>query len=336
MQIDVILDPGSSPQAVTELGLLAESYGLQAVWGSNYPSSRDPFVNLSPLALASSRIGLGPIVVTPYELHPYKTSRALASLNELCHGRARLLTGGPTGLNATMGADFSGMVGRTRECVEILKGASPEQSLDYDGKYFSVHGYQPEWAIDTPPLIYVGANKQQMVHMATAVADGLMLGDTTPERLPSSMQLINDNLAAHGRDRDDLRVSCLVAWHVQSDKATAISEAKRNLALRGMLDVWYLQSFLDEEECAIVDTNRSGFFTAYKNQSDVIEGVPDDIVDKLVENLSLCGDAGDVDRHIDRLKRYRDLGLDEIALKLHGAQEEAIRIIGERVLPALQ
>lgn len=34
MKIDVILDPDSSPDEVRELGLLAETYGLQSVWTS--------------------------------------------------------------------------------------------------------------------------------------------------------------------------------------------------------------------------------------------------------------------------------------------------------------
>ena len=131
MNFDVILDPDTPPDEVCRLGLLAESYGLHAVWVSNYPSSRDPFINLCPLALASSTIRLGPLVVTPYEMHPYKIAKALASLNELCGGRANILTGGPTGVNATMGADFSRMVGRTRECVEIIKGANPDAALNY-------------------------------------------------------------------------------------------------------------------------------------------------------------------------------------------------------------
>jgi len=107
MKIDLILDPDLSPQEVSELGLLAERYGFRAVWTSNYPSSRDPFISLCPLALASSTIRLGPLVVTPYEMHPYKIAKALATLNELCGGRANILTGGPTGVNATMGAGFS-------------------------------------------------------------------------------------------------------------------------------------------------------------------------------------------------------------------------------------
>jgi 5,10-methylenetetrahydromethanopterin reductase len=336
MKIDVILDPDSSPGEVRDLGLLAESYGLHAVWTSNYPSSRDPFISLCPLAIESSTIRLGPLVITPYEMHPYKIAKALASLNELCGGRAQILTGGPTGVNAAMGMDFSRMVGRTRECVEIIKGANPDEALNYAGKIFQVNGYKPTWATDEPAFVYVGANKKQMTRLATGIADGLMLGDTTEERLGSSLQLIDEDLASHGRSRDDLVVSCLVAWHVKEDKQASDHEAKRHLALRGMLDVWFLETFLDEEEIQIVDKNRGNIFKAYKQKTDVIEGVPDAIVDKLVDNLSMAGDLDDVDRHIETLRRYRDMGLDEVALKLHEDQEAAIRVIGERIRPAFQ
>ena len=80
MRVDVILDPGTSPWEVKELGLLAEGYGINAVWSSNYPSSRDAFLTLAPLALASTRIRLGPLVVTAYEQHPFKTAKALGLL----------------------------------------------------------------------------------------------------------------------------------------------------------------------------------------------------------------------------------------------------------------
>lgn len=335
MKIDVILDPETSPAEVCELGLLAEEYGFQSVWGSNYPSSRDPFVSMCPLALRSSRIRLGPLVITPYELHPYKISKTLMSFNELCGGRANILTGGPTGLNATMGMDLKRMVGRTRECVEILKTTSATEPLNYSGKIYQVRGYQPRWATDNPPRIYVGANKKQMVRLATGIADGLMLGDTTEQRLGTSLELINENLRQHDRNREGLTISCLVAWHVKSDRAESYREARRNLALRGMLDAWFLETFLDEDECRIVDENRGNIFAAYKSRTDVIEGIPDEIVARLVDNLSMSGDADDVDRHIETLRRYRDMGLDEVALKLHEDQAAAIRLIGERVLPAL-
>ena len=336
MRVDVILSPDCSPGEVTELGLLAENHGIGAVWTSNYPSSRDPFISLCPLALASSRIRLGPLVVTPYEQHPYKTAKALASLNELCGGRANILIGGPTGVNAAMGMGVTRMVGRVRECVEILQAVRADQPLNYNGKIFQVWGYRPTWATDAAPLIYVGANKPQMLRMAAKVADNIMLGDPTPEVLAAAMATLDRELQSAGRQRRDLRISALVSWHVKADRREAVAEARQQLALRGMLDPWYLRAFLSEEECRFVDSHREAFFAAYKKNTPVIDGVPDSITDRLVEHLSCTGDEGDIDRHIERLKKYRDLGLTEVALKLHRDQAEAIRLIGERVVPALQ
>lgn len=336
MRVDVILDPGTSPWEVRDLGLLAERYGINAVWSSNYPSSRDPFLTLAPLALASTRIRLGPLVVTAYEQHPFKTAKALATLNELCHGRANILIGGPTGVNAAMGMGVERMVGRVRESVEVVRAARPDRPLNYKGKIWQVWNYQPTWATDTAPRVYVGANKPQMMRMAAGVADHIMVGDPLPHRFGSTMAMLDGFLAEAGRTRQQVTVSGLVAWHVKADRAHSVSEARQQLALRGMLDTWYLEEFLTPDECSLVDSNRNAFFKAYKNRSDVVPGVPETVMEKLVDNLSLAGTPADIDQHVERLRVLGRLGLNEVALKLHEDQADAIRLIGERVVPALQ
>jgi alkanesulfonate monooxygenase SsuD/methylene tetrahydromethanopterin reductase-like flavin-dependent oxidoreductase (luciferase family) len=336
MRVDVVLDPDTPPAEITELGLLAERQGIGAVWTSNYPSSRDPFITLCPLALASRTIRLGPLVITPYELHPLKTSKALSSLNELCKGRANILVGGPTGVMATMGINPTRMVGMVRECAEILKAVSPAGTLNYDGKYFQVWGYRPTWATETPPVVYVGANREQMLGMAARVGDGIMLGDMTAPRLATALETIDKGLAAAKRRRADVRIGGLVAWHVKEDRQQAIAEARQQLALRGMLDSWYLQPFLSDEECRFVAAHQGAFFHAYKNRTPVIEGVPDSLVNKIIDNLTCTGDLSDVGAHVERLKKLGAMGLTEVALKLHRDQAAAIRIIGEHVVPALR
>lgn len=335
MKIDVILDPDTSPAEALDLGLLAERHGIHAVWACNYPSSRDPFITLAPLALASSRIRMGPMVMTPWELHPMKMSKAILGLAELSGGRASILVGGPTGVPGAMGINPLRMVGHVRECMEILRGANPEKALNYKGRIFQVWGYRPSWATAARPFIWVAANKPQMTAMASRLADGIMLGDMTPARLAECIGRIDAGLAAAGRSRDDLRVSSLVAWHVKEDAAASIAEARSQLALRGMLEPWYVDSFLDAGECGLVQQRLESFFRAYKAGSPVIEGVPDTVLDKLVNNLTLSGGPESLPAHIKRLRQFRDLGLTDIALKLHGQQAEAIRMIGEQVLPAL-
>ena len=46
-------------QQLAELGLLAESHGINRIWVQNYSAARDCFLSLVPLALASKRIGIG-------------------------------------------------------------------------------------------------------------------------------------------------------------------------------------------------------------------------------------------------------------------------------------
>ncbi|MCC5793504.1 MAG: LLM class flavin-dependent oxidoreductase [Chromatiales bacterium] len=336
MKVHVILSPDTSPREVRDLGLLAEKHGIHAIWSSNYPSSRDPFLTLAPLALESREIRLGPLVVTAYELHPFKTAKAIATLNELCAGRANILIGGPTGVNAAMGMGVGNMVGRVRESVEVVKRAGPSAPLNYKGKYFQVWNYQPEWATDTPARVYVGANQPQMMRMASKVADYIMVGDPTPGRFTASMAMLEGLLHEAGRSRDEVMVSALVAWHIKPERAASQFEARHQLALRGMLDRWYLEEFLDEDQVALVEQNRNGFFKAYKNRSDTVPGVPEEIMQKLVDNLGLAGTPDDLDAHVERLAVLGRLGLEEVALKLHEDQAEAIRLIGEHVVPGLR
>lgn len=335
MKIDVILSPDTSPAEILELGLMAERYGIQSVWSSNYPSSRDPFLTLAPLALASKTLRLGPLVVTAYEQHPFKTAKALATLNELCDGRANILIGGPTGVNAAMGMGVDRMVGRVRESVEVVQQASPDKPLNYNGKIFQVWNYKPVWAKHAAPRIYVGANKPQMMKMSAKIADYIMVGDPLPNRFSATMAMLDGYLAENNRSRNQVCISGLVAWHVKDDKADSISEARQQLALRGMLDPWYLDEFLSKEECDLVDQKRNDFFKAYKNHSADVPGVPETVMEKLVDNLSISGTPDELEPHIERLRELGRRGLNEVALKLHEDQAHAIRVIGEQVVPAL-
>ena len=67
----------------------------------------------------------------------------------------------------------------------------------------------------------------------------------------------------------------------------------------------------------------------------MIADVPESILEKLVDNLSLSGTPADLDQHIERLQDLGHRGLNEVALKLHEDQADAIRLIGERLIPAL-
>lgn len=336
MEIDIILNEFASPHDAVELGLLAESYGLRGVWSSNYTWGRDPFFTLSLLADRSSKIRAGPMAVSPSELHPLKMANLLFSLNELSNGRAMLMLSGGGGVMRSIGMQRDRMIRRTRECLEILKGASPDKMMNYKGEIYQVYGYQPKWHGNAAPLIYLGSNHPQSRKLSAELADGLMTSDFVVPMMKDFIDSARTDLKTAGRPPKDFRFSNFWAWHIKKDPQESRAEARRELMLRGWLREKYFAPFLDEEELATMSSHEQDFLNAFLRRSDVIENVPPDLVDKMIENISFVGGLDQVDAAIDTLKQFADIGLTEIALRVHDSPADAIRLIGERVLPALQ
>jgi hypothetical protein len=126
------------------------------------------------------------------------------------------------------------------------------------------------------------------------------------------------------------------AWHVKESREEAAREARIWLTVRGTLYPPYIDEVLDADEAAIVNANINAFIRAYNRKSDRIEGVPPGIVQKLVERCTSAAPLAELDREIERLHEFERAGLTEIALRIYENPAETIRIIGERVVPALR
>ena len=335
MDIDIILNEFASPREAADLGLLAESYGLRGVWASNYGWSRDPFFTLSQLAARSSRIRMGPMAISPWELHPLKMANLLFSLNELSGGRGMIMVGGGGAVLQAMGMKRERMIRATRECIEILKQARPDETLNYTGEIFKVYGYKPTWYTDTPPQIYFGSNHPQSRRMSTKIADGLITSDFCVPLMKTFIDETYADLDAAGRSRDDFRISNFWAWHIKEDAEASMREARRELILRGYLGEQYFAPFLDADELKFITAHFQDFLNAFIRSTDVIENVPDELIEKMITNISFAGGLDQIEPAIDTLREFADAGLTEIALRVHDDPADAIRLIGERVWPAL-
>ena len=335
MDIDIILNEFTTPQQAAELGLLAESYGIRGVWASNYGDSRDPFFTLALLAHQSSKLFMGPLAVSPYELHPLKMANLLFSLNELSRGRAMITIGGGGAVLQSIGQARDRMIRVVRECLEIIRAARPDEALNYEGEIFQVRNYRPTWATDTPPLLYVGSNYSQSLRLATRLADGLMTSDFHPSLMKECIAEIDAGLAAHNRTRSDFRISNFWAWHIKTDAKASRAEARRELVLRGYLGEKYFKPFLEADEVAFMRQKFPSFLQAFLQGHDVIEGVPDDLINKMIDNISFTGGLDAIEPAVAELKDFQAMGLTDIALRVHDDPEDAIRLIGEHVVPHL-
>jgi 5,10-methylenetetrahydromethanopterin reductase len=336
MDLDIILEADLTPAQIQELSLLAESYGFRGIWAQNYARARDAFMTMVPAAQATQRIKVGVVVVSPYEMHPTKIANAVLTLNEYSGGRAMVVVGAGGEWPGVMNVDYGKRITGTREALEIIKCSLGDDTVNYEGQIYSARGFVTSWHHDVPPLLYDGASGPKMLKMATGVADGIMMSDMQPEMLGERMQLIRTSLADNDRTDDDFYISNFIAWHIKSDREVSLEEARRELIIRGWLERDWLEPYVNTEEVDAILANKWPFLKAFRERHGNIEGVPKHVVDALAEGLSLAGDESDIDRHIDRLKKFATAGFTEIALRIHDDPADSIRMIGEKVLPALQ
>lgn len=336
MQLDLILEADLTPRAIRELGLLAEGYGFRTLWAQNYARARDPFMSVVPLAEASSRIGIGVVVVSPYEMHPLKIANALLTLNELGSGRAEIVIGGGGEWPGVMGIPYGKRVTGFREALEIVKAAATGCVVNYPGEVYRSRGYIAHWHHAPPPLVWGGSTGPKMLRAAVGKADGVMMSDIAPCMMDAQMGRVREALATAGRDPATFRVSNFVAWHVKEDREKSRAESRRELMIRGWLERDWLEPFLSPADVEFVLAHRGAFLKAFRERHGNIEGVPARITDALVDGLSCAGDPGDLDRHIGKLREFAAKGLTEVALRLHDDPADSIRMLGERVLPALR
>jgi len=334
VRIDIILKPHRSGAEMARLGKLAESYGLGAVWVPNNILSLDPFVNFVPTAQQTKNIRMGPIAVSPFELHPLRLANLLLTLNEFAGGRAAIVLGGGGGTAQAMGAQPKRRVRALREAVEIIRQAASGRKGGYTGEVFPTAWLDASWVTAPPPTIYVGANGPKMLAMAARHADGIMLSDFVPERVKWSRGIIDPLLEQRGVSRAAFPLNNFWAWHVKPSREAAQSEARIFLAVRGTIWDPYIHDVVSPEEAQVVLSRSASFVRAFHRKTPEIDGVPDSIVEKIVAAGVSASPLAEIDREIERFRAFERAGLNEIALCLYDDPEASIRVIGERVVPA--
>jgi alkanesulfonate monooxygenase SsuD/methylene tetrahydromethanopterin reductase-like flavin-dependent oxidoreductase (luciferase family) len=339
MRIQVILEPDITPDQLTELGLLAEQLGIHALWVQNYATAADPFMSLVPLALASKRIQLGVVIVSPLEMHPLKLATSLLTLNEFSRGRAAVVTGRGGEWLGIMKTEAARPLPAVQEALDIIRAAArgdgKKGAINFEGKVYHARYFRTPWLTQAArPIVYAGVTKERMLRMAARHADGVMLADLgMPSEAGKCAKVLNEELASSGRARQEFRINDFVGWHVKQDRDATFREARRELIIRAWLQKDWLTPFLSEEEADLVQRKKNAFLKAYRERTGTIEGVPQDIIRRLIDGLTITATADQLDTALERLRRFQAAGLDEIALRLHDDPADSIRLIGERVVP---
>ena len=352
MDIELIVGNEMPPEELAEFAVKAEQAGVRTLWNSNITNGYDPFMALVPAALATSRIRLGPLAISPYEMHPLKLAYALSTLNELSNGRAQIGLGGggamalwirneSAGKDATL--DFSKMriVRGVREAAEIIyRVTSGGYWPAYEGEIFKINRpFNTTFISSVPrPQIIACSMGPQMLRMGGRIADGLQLGDVVPERMSEVMPEIETGLAKRDYPAEDFRIGNFWAWHIKKDREASMHEARRKLFSRAELLPPYigLDHLLEPDEAQLVKDNFRNFIMADITGSGEINNVPPELVQKLIKNVCSAGGLDAIDHEVDRFKRMEQAGVTDLAIRVFDDPFDALKIIAEHVIPQLR
>jgi 5,10-methylenetetrahydromethanopterin reductase len=155
---------------------LAEACGFDTVWIADERFYREVYSCLTRVALATSRVRLGPCVTDPFARHPALTAMAIATLDEISDGRAVLGLGAGVSGFAELGIIPQKPPRALRESIALIRALLRGEQVDVQGEVISFHdGHLSFKPIRADIPVVIASNGPLGQRAAGAVADGAVM-----------------------------------------------------------------------------------------------------------------------------------------------------------------
>jgi alkanesulfonate monooxygenase SsuD/methylene tetrahydromethanopterin reductase-like flavin-dependent oxidoreductase (luciferase family) len=137
----------------------------------------DPFITLSAIAGATTRLTLGTAVLVPFR-HPVLTAQMVGSLAWASRGRVEIGIGpgARTKPFELAGVPYPERIGLTRDTARVLRLLSTESNARYQGDVTSFEGVTVQPGPPTDLFIWYGGASRASVRRAADYCDGLLPG----------------------------------------------------------------------------------------------------------------------------------------------------------------
>lgn len=283
---------------VADLAHLAETLGYRRCWVYDEGlTARDVYVTLTAVALATSKVSMGPGITNPFTRHPGSTAAAIATLDELSGGRAFLGLGAGGSLTLDpLGIDRRKSMTAVRETVAACRALFSGALTDYQGTSFALR--RASLAYARPDLeIWVAGRGPKMLALGGEVGDGVLLEFIHRDLLVEHFELVR----AAGAPVGNSPRLCYSTFVITD--AAAMQRAKRHFSYR----------FLDSpprvrELIGMTDADVEVVRAALPNGLDAAAA---HIKEEWVEPFVFAGTVGECGSRIAALS---DLGVEEFLL----------------------
>ncbi|HEX8683681.1 MAG TPA: LLM class flavin-dependent oxidoreductase [Ardenticatenaceae bacterium] len=312
-----------------ELATMVEQYPFDTI--SLYADLlfQPPFTPLLLMAQATRRVNVGVAAVNPFLFHPLTVAGDIALLDEASGGRAYLGVARGAWLDA-IGLESRDGPRRMREFIEAVNHLLARDPTSYAGKHFRLaEGATLRW----PPIrsrvpVMVGTWGPETVAATIHLMDDVKIGGcVNPAMVRRMREYLRQAATKAGVDDECVTITAGAVCVVAEDGALARAIVRRELAL-------YLPVVLSLDTSEPIDEEELARVQAGVERGD-LQGAADSISEATLRRFALAGTPEEVARHCGELF---DAGVGRIEFGTpHGLSEvEGIRLLGERVLPALR
>ncbi|WP_157384397.1 LLM class flavin-dependent oxidoreductase [Nitratireductor soli] len=210
----------------------ADELGFAGLWVQDTLNDRnfslDPLHQLSYAAAVSKRMRLGISVLFSGYRNPAVLARELATIDQLSSGRLTVGLGVGNAYHrprlAALGIQTDRPVPRLIEGIGVMRALWGEEEASYQGEIYAFSGIrsQPKPIQRPGPPILIGARNEKALRRAVAIADGWTGAAMIPhEQRNEELAILDDELAATGRDRASFTISVNVYTAVDPDRDVA-------------------------------------------------------------------------------------------------------------------
>jgi alkanesulfonate monooxygenase SsuD/methylene tetrahydromethanopterin reductase-like flavin-dependent oxidoreductase (luciferase family) len=216
LQLGLFVNPSADRYSETlEIVGAAERGGFDLIGIQDHPYQRrffDTFALIGDLLARTERLRFFPDVANLPLRDPPLLAKQAASLDAMSGGRFELGLGAGTFWDriAAMGGPRRSpgeSVEALEEAIGIIRaGFAAEESVAFDGTYYSLNGWEPGPPPAHPISLWIGAYQPRMLRLTGRLADGWApsLGYMKPDALAEARKLVDEAASKAGREPADV------------------------------------------------------------------------------------------------------------------------------------
>jgi probable F420-dependent oxidoreductase len=241
-----------TPNAATVFELIdkAEAWGIDSIWLSDHiidvgvhPELDTPSM-LAAIAARTTRVKMGPSVLSLPLRHPVITAKTFATLDYLAPGRVICAVGlgsNPKEFGA-LGMTIEHRAGKLDEGMVLMRRLWSESHVTFTGKYYQVE----DITIEPKPArghidLWVGGRTDFALKRVARLGDGWFASRVTPQQFQEGRQKIAEFAERYGRGDVDIEAGAIVFCNVADTSQEAHAVADR--FCQGMPDREHVQQF---------------------------------------------------------------------------------------------